>query len=257
MSDAGKAAGAPKRRKWPVVLGVAGGLVVGALAVAVLPAFTSGGEEAPPLPQPETQNRGSKKDGPKLSGDLHTTIRDFTLEDPEGNVVLKVAKIGAFLDLDSIGDTQLVRMPRGTAEDVDVLLRRGPSGRVSLSEAFRGNSEAHEPKKEKGGTPLQIGPMQVKDVKMTVAMGKSPVIIRIDRATIRIQRKVSDLAPRIFLSNVHGEMLQPACRSPSRSREPKVWSTWRATRSWTCGRVCASGTARCACASSCRNARRR
>jgi hypothetical protein len=204
------APGANKRTIWLIALGsLIGGLILGAVAMLIAPAFSGGEEEAPPLPQPSEDVGRSAKDGPKLSGDVFTTIKKFSLEDPEGNTVLKAAEIGGFLDLDSFGDKNVVRMPRGRAKDVEVLLRRGPSGRVSLSEAFRGNSEPHTPKQEKGGTPLQIGPLQVTNVKMTVAMGKSPIVIHIDRATVRIQRKVSDLAPRVFLSNVHGNLLSP------------------------------------------------
>ncbi len=198
------------RRRWPLVVGcLVAGAWLGAVAVIAAPALVPSDKETPPLAAPEKHVGGGKKEGPKLTGDLYTTIKNFTLEDPEGHTVLRVAKIGAFLDLDAVGDAQAIRMPRGHAEDIDVLLRRGPSGRVSLSEAFRGNSDPHEPKKQKGGTPLNIGPLAIKNVKMTVAMGKTPVIIQIDRAVIRIQRRISDLAPRIFLSEVHGSMLKP------------------------------------------------
>lgn len=210
MNDSGKAPGANKRRVWPIALGsLIGGLVLGAVAMVIAPTLSGGDKEAPPLPAPSEDVGRSAKDGPKLSGDVFTTIKKFSLEDPEGNTVLRASEIGVFVDLDSFGDKNVVRMPRGRAKDVEVLLRRGPSGRVSLSEAFRGNSEPHTPKKEKGGTPLQIGPLQVTNVKMTVAMGKSPIVLHIERATVRIQRKVSDLAPRVFLSNVHGNMLSP------------------------------------------------
>ena len=202
---------APKRRLWPVVLGsIAAGALLGAVAVIAWPAVQRSGGQLPLLPKPAEHISGrAHSDGPKVGGDLFTTIKRFTLEDPEGHTVLSVGEIGAFVDLGAIGKSELIRMPRGHAHDVELLLRRGPSGRVSLSEAFRGNSEPHEPTRKRGGTPLQIGPLQVKNVNMTVAMGKTPVVIHIDRAVVRVQRKLTDLAPRIFLSEVHGHMVRP------------------------------------------------
>ncbi len=199
------------RHRWLLILGcLLGGALLGVVSLTLAPLWSRSDSQTPALAGPVTHVGGaSRKDGPKVGGSLFTTIKEFTLEDPEGNMVLKVAKIGGFLDLDSFGDARAIRMPRGKAEDVELLLRRGPSGRVSLSEAFRGNSEPHEPKKGQGGMPLNIGPLEVTNVKMTVAMGKTPIIIHIDRAIIRVQRKVTDLAPRIFLSEVHGHMAKP------------------------------------------------
>ncbi len=198
-------------RRWPWVLGsMLGGGILAVLVLLAVPVFSTGAGNMPPLPEPSERVRGRvHRDGPKVAGNLFTTIKNFSLEDPQGNTVLSVAEIGAFLDLDAIGGSELVRMPRGHAHDVKLLLRRGPSGRVSLSEAFQGNSEPHEPKQQRGGTPLQIGPLNVKNVKMTVAMGTTPVVIHIDHAIVSVQRKASDLAPRIFLSNIHGHMVSP------------------------------------------------
>ncbi len=203
--------GAHSSRRWAWLLGgTLGGAVLGATALLVVPVFSEGDENLPPLPEPAERVSGrAHRDGPNVAGSLFTTIKDFSLEDPEGNTVLKVAEIGAFVDLDALGGSELVRMPRGHAHDVELLLRRGLSGRVSLSEAFRGNSEPQPPKHQRGGTPLQIGPLNVKNVKVTVAMGASPVVIHIDHAIVRVQRKVSDLAPRIFLSDIHGNMVNP------------------------------------------------
>jgi len=202
---------AHKRRVWPLVLScTVAGVLLGAILVIAAPLFVHRGAQAPPLPQPAKHVAGrTKSDGPNVSGNLFATIKTFTLEDPEGNTVLRVAELGGFVDLDAMGDSELVHMPRGHARDVELLLRRGPSGRVSLSEAFRGNSEPHEPKLKRGGTALQIGPLQVKNVKLTVAMGKSPVVIHIDHAVVRVQRKRSDLAPRVFLAEVHGNLVSP------------------------------------------------
>jgi len=202
---------APRRRRWPVVLAcLAAGMLLGALFVIVAPALIRGDSKAPALPQPASHVAGKRlQDGPRLEGDLFTTIKNFKLDDPEGNTVLTVAEIGAFMDLDSLGSSESIRIPRGHASDVSLLLRRGPSGRVSLSEAFRGNSEPHEPSLERGGTRLQLGPLQVTNVQLTVAMGGTPVVIHIDRAVVRVQRKIRDLAPRVFLSGVHGNMVSP------------------------------------------------
>jgi len=202
---------AHKRRLWPLALGcTVVGVLLGAILVIAAPLFVHRRAQAPPLPQPRKHIAGrAQSDGPNVSGNLFATIKTFTLEDPEGHTVLRVGELGGFVDLDAMGNSELVHMPRGHARDVELLLRRGPSGRVSLSEAFRGNSEPHEPKLKRGGTALQVGPLQVKNVKLTVAMGKSPVVIQIDRAVVRVQRKRSDLAPRVFLADVHGTLVSP------------------------------------------------
>jgi hypothetical protein len=199
-------AGGGWRRKLPVVLGTLLGVVAGALAMSMLPLFGSGDSTAEPLPSPERIAGSAGAEAPKVSGDVNTVVSAFSLDDLEGNTVLQVDKLSAFVDLDAM-QRGVLRMPRGQATHVKLLLRRGTSGRVSLSEAIRGSTEAAA--KHKSSTRLDIGPLLVEDVQMTVAMGSSPVVIHVNHARLRIQRAASDLAPRIFLSELDGYLQKP------------------------------------------------
>jgi hypothetical protein len=194
------------RHKLHVVLAVVAGLVLGALGMWVIPLLGQDREAPPELPLP-ARITGSRKTGlPKLRGDVQTVMRAFELEDLEGHTVLHVDKLSAFVDLDAMR-RGVVRMPRGHASHIALLLRRGSSGRVSLSEAVRGSTD--EPKREKSTTRLDVGPLVVEDVDMTVDMGDKPVLIHVSHAKVRIQRTPDDLAPRIYLSEIHGNLEKP------------------------------------------------
>jgi hypothetical protein len=193
-------------RWWVAVLCGLGGILIGILAVAIYPMVAQRRAQAAALPAPEPMTGSSQAGLPKLAGDVQTLVRSFALEDLDGNTVLKVDRLTAFVDLDAMR-RGLVRMPRGHASHIQVLLRRGKSGRVSLSEAVRATREP--PERHKSPTRLDIGPLQIEDVDMTVDMGGTPIVLHVDRARIRIQRNPDDLAPRVFLSHVHGRMVKP------------------------------------------------
>jgi hypothetical protein len=195
----------PRRALYATLL-VLLGVVLGALGMWFIPLLASARAEAPPLRAP-AKITGSQRAGlPKLRGDVETVLRAFELEDLQGHTVLRVDKLSAFVDLDAMR-RGIVRMPRGHASHVKLLLRRGESGRVSLSEALHGSSD--EPKREKSTTRLNIGPLVVEDVDMKVDMGDKPVRIHVSHARVRVQRTPDDLAPRIFLSDIHGNLAEP------------------------------------------------
>jgi hypothetical protein len=202
---------APRRWLWLWVgLSALLGLCLGALAMWAVPllAGEQAGEqgEPPPLAEPAVITGSTEGKMPKVEGDLQTVMRSFTLEDLEGHTVLQVDKLSAFVDLDAMRKN-IIRMPRGQASHVKVLLRRGKSGRVSLSEAVHGTTEA--PKQERSATRLNIGPLLVKDVLMTVDMGDTPVVVHVSHARVRVQRSAGDLAPRVFLSEIRGNLQKP------------------------------------------------
>jgi len=190
------------------LLGWAGGAVVGMLigGAAMLAYNTPGSANGTlsPLPTPNASIKG-KRD-PKslqLEGKSRAVISNFSIEDPEGNEVLQAKEIGAALDLTALA-SHLVRMPAGHARGVKVLLRRGKSGRVSLAEALgKRDGEA------KGENLLAIGPLEVEDARIQVAVNERPVAFQIDRAKVQVQKKLGDAAPRVFLSGIHGYMADP------------------------------------------------
>lgn len=199
--------GGSASRHWVRIgLSVLLGLFLGVLGMGLVPLLESERDEPPPLPLPARITGSAKAKLPKMSGDVQTVMRAFSLEDLEGNTVLQVDKFSAFVDLDAM-QKGIIRMPRGHASHVKLLLRRGSSGRVSLSEAVRGSTE--EPKQEKSSTRLNIGPLIIEDVEMTVAMGATPIVIHVDHAKLRIQRTPDALAPRIFLSEIAGNLQKP------------------------------------------------
>jgi hypothetical protein len=158
----------------------------------------------PALPEPAAAVSGKRDPGaPQLTGKSRTTISDFSIEDPEGNKVLIAKEIGAALDLVALA-SHLIRMPSGHARSVTVLLRRGKSGRVSLAEAL-GKREPGE----NSGNALAIGPLEIDDARITVAVTERPVVFQIDRAVVQVQKKRGESAPKVFLSGIHGHMADP------------------------------------------------
>lgn len=190
------------------LLGLAGGAVIGILiggaAVFAYNSPGSAGDELAALPTPSTVSKG-KRD-PKslqLEGKSRAVISNFSIEDPDGNEVLQAKEIGAALDLEALA-SHLVRMSSGHARGVHLLLRRGKSGRVSLAEAL-GKREGEQ----KGENQLAIGPLEIDDARVDVAVNERPVAFQIDKAKVQVQKKRGDAAPRVFLSGIHGYMADP------------------------------------------------
>ena len=191
-----------------VVLGWVGGAVVGALigASAVLAIGTSHSPSMSlsALPTPAATVKGKRDpEAPAIEGRSRTVITDFSIEDPEGHKVLQVKEIGAVLDLATLA-SHVVRLPHGHARGVTLLLRRGKSGRVSLAEAF-GSREPGA----RSENLLAIGPLQIADARVNVAITERPVSFQIARAAVQVQKKQDDRAPKVFLSELHGLMTEP------------------------------------------------
>jgi hypothetical protein len=195
-----------RRGTW---LGWIGGAVLGVLAgAAAALAFSTPSARGGPLralPRPSAVVAG-KPDAkrPQLQGKSRTVISNFAIDDLEGHEVLSVKEVAVGLDLDALG-AHLVEMPGGHARGVTLLLRRGKSGKVSLSEAL-GRRDA---KGDNRGTALDIGPLQISDAEMTVAVSERSVVFQIDRARVQVQKQLGEAAPRVFLSDIHGYMADP------------------------------------------------
>jgi hypothetical protein len=139
-------------------------------------------------------------------------LKDFAIHDLQGNRVLHVTRAATVLDLAAL-HRGVIRMPSGRVNGAEVLIRRGNSGRVSLAEVFgRGapGAEGKQEAKAKGAEKqLQLGPFQVRDVRLRVALIERPLVFHVDRAVIRIERSADDTAPKIHLSHIHGYMAEP------------------------------------------------
>jgi hypothetical protein len=181
------------------------GVLIGGAATLALSMPSARGGTLRALPQPSASLRG-KRDAkaPQLEGRARTAISNFAIEDLEGNEVLRVKEIGVGLDLHALG-AHTVQMPVGHARGVKLLLRRGKSGRVSLAEVL-GRDDA---KGGNTGTTLAIGPLQVTDARMIVAVSERTVVFQIDRALVQVQKKRLQSAPLVFLSDIHGYMADP------------------------------------------------
>ena len=195
-----------QRSKW---LGWVGGTLVGILLGGAaglafnMPRSQAGALRA--LPSPSDVPSGKRnRDAPQLEGKARTVMTDFSIEDLEGHEVVSAREIAVGLDLVALG-SHTVHMPGGHARGVKLLLRRGKSGRVSLSEALGKREGSGKP----SGSALAIGPLQITDTRMTVAVGERPVVFQIDRAVVRVQKKADDSAPKVFLSDIHGYMADP------------------------------------------------
>jgi hypothetical protein len=181
------------------------GVLVGGAATLAFSMPSAGGGELRTLPRPSAViagNHAAKR--AQLQGKSRTVIRDFAIDDLEGHEVLRVEEIAVGLELEALG-SHVVEMPGGHARGVALLLRRGKTGRVSLAEAL-GRREA---KGDNRGTALAIGPLQISDAHMTVAISERSVVFQIDRARVQVQKRLSDAAPRVFLSDIHGYMEDP------------------------------------------------
>jgi hypothetical protein len=194
------------RRGFAIAASLLGGVVLGALGVLSIPLFVRDSEAAPPIAEPEAATKAPGGGFPQMGGDVQTVVRSFSLDDQQGNTVLTVERLTAAVDLDGL-KKGIVRMPRGTASGVKVLLRRGDSGRVSLSDALRNSTE--EPTPGKSPMHLNIGPLAVSDAELTIEMGDKPVVIHVEKATLRVQRTARDKAPKVFLSNIRGKLHKP------------------------------------------------
>jgi hypothetical protein len=194
-----------RRSTW---LGWVGGTAVGVLiggGSALLFSMPSSHVGAlPALPSPtETTGKQDAK-ATQLAGRARAVIHDFSIEDLDGHKVVSAKEIVGVLDLVALG-AHTVHMPSGHARSIALLLRRGKSGRVSLAEAL-GKREGGG---DKGNNVLAIGPMQIVDTRMTVAVGERPVVFQIDRAVVRVEKKLGESAPKLFLSGIHGYMADP------------------------------------------------
>ena len=193
------------RRGLIITASVLGGVLLGVLGVLCMPLIVRDRAAAPPLLEPEPA-RAAQGKFMQLGGDLQTVVRSFSLDDQEGNTVLTVERLTAAVDLDGL-KRGIVRMPHGTARGVKVLLRRAESGHVSLSDALRNSTD--EPTPGKSPMHLNIGPLDVSDATLTMAMGDKPIVIHVDRATLRVQRTAQDPAPKVFLSDIRGQLVKP------------------------------------------------
>jgi hypothetical protein len=195
-----------QRSTW---LGWMGGAVVGVLlGGAATLAFSMPRSHAGTLralPQPSAAPKSARDPKtPQLEGKARTVIGDFSIEDLEGHQVLSAKEIVVGFDLEALG-SHTIHMSSGHARGVALLLRRGKSGRVSLAEAL-GKRDAGG---AKSGNALEIGPLQITDTRMTVAVGERPVVFQIDRAVVQVQKKQGESAPRVFLSEIYGYMADP------------------------------------------------
>ncbi|HKO92575.1 MAG TPA: hypothetical protein VJU61_15575 [Polyangiaceae bacterium] len=195
-----------QRSAW---IGWMGGAVLGVLVGGAgtlafsMPSANDGELRALPRPAAAIAGKHAAK-RPQLQGKSRTVISDFAIDDLEGHEVLRVKEIAVGLELEALG-SHVVEMPGGHARGVTLLLRRGKTGRVSLGEAL-GRRDA---KGDNRGTALDIGPLQISDARMTVAVSERSVVFQIDRARIKVQKRLSDAAPRVFLSDIHGYMEDP------------------------------------------------
>jgi hypothetical protein len=159
------------------------------------------------LPRASEPSKGRRKDSPDLRGTAEARLRNFEIHDLQGHRVLHVDHFGAELDLEDM-QKRVVRLTQGRVRGVDVLLRRGESGRISLAEVLGRDPEK---KKAEPGEPreLALGPFQIENAQLRVALGARPITFKIDRAQVRITRKLDEKAPKIFLSGIHGHMADP------------------------------------------------
>jgi hypothetical protein len=199
-------------------LALAAGLLLGALVGGVLALMLWGLPSTPtplrPIALPTEKVESAQDPGaPRLSGTAHTTVKDFELKDLQDVRVLHLEELKATLDLAAL-NRHLIRMTHGQVRGVNLVIRRGNSGRVSLAEAF-GTDPSEQAGKGKDDAPktapnlLQIGPLQVRNAQIRVALTDRPLVFHVDQATVRVQRTRADTAPKIFLSNLHGHMVEP------------------------------------------------
>ena len=184
------------------------GVLLGAAATLLLlthAPFSS--EPLPALPQPPGKSNGNRKDTPDLRGTAEAKLRNFEVHDLQGRRVLHVDHFSAELDLEDL-QKRVVRLTEGRVKGVDVLLRRGDSGRISLAEVL-GRDRQKKQTDPGDERELALGPFQIEDARLRVAVGSKPITFHIDRASVRITRKLDDKAPKIFLAGIHGHMSDP------------------------------------------------
>lgn len=197
------------RSKWltTAFVGILGALLGAIAVVLVLSSVASTSEPLPDLPVAAAPKGKPAADNDlDVRGSAETTLRDLSVHDLEGQRVLHVEELAAVLDLASLRK-HVVKISRGRVRGVDVLLRRGASGRVSLAEVL-GRSGDSKPSPA-DSSELALGPFVVRDARLRVVVTGRPIVFQLERATVRITRAAADSAPKIFLSDLHGRMVEP------------------------------------------------
>lgn len=155
---------------------------------------------------------GTKGPSIGLGGIGRLSASRLTIEDKQKRNVLRVRNVRASINLRAMRRGS-IRVPKGHLEGVEISLYRDETGKMSIANAFRGETakpvEDPEPSPDDESWIIGAGPVTLKDVILTLGFTDKPVQFRIDRGTVRVRQGQADSGPVIYFDDIEGALLQP------------------------------------------------
>lgn len=177
------------------------------------------GDQETPVPEAPSTEDGAGEDIPSLGidGFARLGIDRLAVTDTRGRHVLRVRRAHASMRLTAMHDG-VFRIPAGDVEGAEITLYRDEEGKISLAGALKtaqptvqrslGIGPVEKPESDNWG--MEVGPITVKDVILTIGFTEKPVKFRIDRGVIRVRQSHEDAKPRIYFDEIEGALLEPS-----------------------------------------------
>lgn len=151
-----------------------------------------------------------------IGGTATVGLRNFTMRDKQGRQVLRIKNLSGELDLDEL-QRGVYRVTDASIKGAEIRLYRNKSGGLSISTALRDEPRPVKralyvpPEEEPKGEDwiIDVGPVSIRDSILTLGFTANPVRFYIESATAIVRRTAEDEAPKIYLHEVRGKMLEP------------------------------------------------
>jgi hypothetical protein len=151
-----------------------------------------------------------------LSGTARLALDHFGAVDKQKRHVLRVKHLNVTMDMDAMRHGA-IHVPHGRIEGAEITLYRDKSGKMTIASAFRPGaapppppSEPSDEETEELGWAIQVGPMILKDVILTLGFTANPVKFRVDHGTMHVRKGGEDSGPMIYFDHIEGAMLEPS-----------------------------------------------
>lgn len=151
-----------------------------------------------------------------IGGTAVIGLRNFTMRDKRDRQVLRIKNLTGEVNLDEL-QRGIYRVSHATIEGAEITLHRDKGGELSITSALREEPRPVKralyvpPEEEPKGEDwlIDVGPVSVRDSILTLGFTAKPVRFYIERAKAMVRRTAEDEAPKIYLHDVQGRMLEP------------------------------------------------